>query len=311
MRADLRTMKATPRSHRRYLDRFAPLSDFVRRNLTGDLSVEALAEAVHFSPFHFHRVFTAVTGETVGTFVRRLRLERAIQLMRGAPGRSLSEVAGAVGFGSLSAFSRAFRRAYGLPPSRWDRRSRLTFRAAEAGSVPTGVPDLAELIAAGEGPPVDVRLREVPRLTLATVRVRRPWESGALDSAYRELSAWLQRLGLPRRELLGISWDDVEVTPPEQIRYDLAAAVPPRSVGGRGGVVIRESDPLVVAAAHARGTLARVARVWDHLYKHWLPRSSFEPRNRPPFEWYHGWPETLEGEQWDLDCCIPVSRIRV
>lgn len=302
-------MDSSLHPQQRYRDRFAPLADHVRRNLTGDLSVEALAEAVHFSPFHFHRLFTAVMGETVGTFVRRVRLERAIQLMRTRPGRSLSDIARTVGFGSSSAFSRAFRRAYGLPPSRWDRRTRLVFRAAETGSDrPSGVPDLSELIASAEESPVDVRLRDVPPLTLAYVRVRRPWESGALEGAYRDLRAWLHRRGLDQRELVGISWDDVEVTPLEHIRYDLAAGVPPGTRGDRG-VLIRESPPVVVAAATARGTLARVARVWDHLYKEWLPRTRFEPRDLPPFEWYRGWPETLEGERWDLDCCVPVKRI--
>lgn len=301
-------MESPLRPHQRYLDRFAPLYDHVRRNLTGDLSVEALAEAVHFSPYHFHRLFTAVMGETVGTFVQRARLERAVHLMRTRPDRSLSDIARAVGFGSLSAFSRAFRRGYGLAPSRWDRRSRLVFRTAEAGSVPPGVPELSELLASGEGPPVEVRLQDMRPLTLAYVRIRRPWESGALQSGYRELRAWLDGRGLDRRELLGISWDDVEVTPPEHIRYDLAAAVPRRTVGG-DGVLVRRLPRLLVAAATARGTLARVARVWDHLYKEWLPWARHEPRDLPPFERYRDWPETLEGERWDLDCCVPVKGI--
>lgn len=301
-------MDAPTHPDRRYLGRFAPLADHVRRNLRGDLSVEALARTIHFSPFHFHRLFTAVMGETVGTFVQRARLERAVQLMRTRPNRSLSHVARVVGFGSLSAFSRAFRRAYGLPPSRWDRRSRLVFRADAQSAPPAGVPDLSELIAAGDGPPVEVRLRDVPPLTLAYVRVRRPWETGALEGAYAELRAWLDRGDLERRELLGISWDDVEVTPPEHIRYDFAASVPPGTPGG-GPVAVREWPPSIVAAARARGTLARVARVWDDLYKEWLPRSRFEPRDLPPFERYHGWPEAMEGERWDLDCCVPVKRV--
>lgn len=302
-------MDAPTDPHRRYLDRFAPLADHVRRNLRGDLSVEALARTVHFSPFHFHRLFTAVMGETVGTFVRRARLERAVQLMRTRPDRSLSRVARTVGFGSLSAFSRAFRRAYGLAPSRWDRRSRLTSRARETHpAAPAGVPDLSELIAAGDGPAAEVRLRDLPPLTLAYVRVRRPWEPGALEGAYAKLREWLDRQDLERRELLGISWDDVEVTPPEHIRYDFAASVPPGTQGG-GLVAVREWPASLVAASRARGTLARVARVWDDLYKEWLPRSRFEPRDLPPFERYHGWPEAVDGEWWDLDCCVPVKRV--
>lgn len=121
-----RTMSAEPPdSRQRYRDRLAPLTDYVREYPRSDLSVDALAKVVHFSPYHFHRVFTAVMGETVGTFVRRARLERATQLMRASPRRSLSATAIEAGFGSLSDFSRTFRRHYGMAPSKWDRRAPL------------------------------------------------------------------------------------------------------------------------------------------------------------------------------------------
>jgi AraC family transcriptional regulator len=299
-------LDSSPHPHQRYRDRFAPLVDHVRQNPTGDLSVEALARVVSLSPFHFHRLFGAVTGERVGTFVQRVRLERAVQLMKAVPGRSLTEVAAASGFGSLAALSRAFRRAYGVAPSRWNRRSPLVFRPEERPPPPgDDVPRLDEMLTADTGPAPQVELRQIQSLTLAYVRVRRPWESGALQAGYERLQAWMDRAGLERRELLGISWDDVEVTPPDQIRYDVAAGVPPDTDGGPG-VALRTWPAFVAAAAPARGTLARVARVWDHLYHEWLPSSRLEPRDLPAFEWHRDWPHTLASDRWDLDCCVPV-----
>ncbi|BBU54628.1 hypothetical protein KU6B_08930 [Mameliella alba] len=43
----------------------------------GDLSLDALADVAAMSRFHFHRVYAAMTGETVAQAVRRLRLHRA------------------------------------------------------------------------------------------------------------------------------------------------------------------------------------------------------------------------------------------
>lgn len=48
----------------------------MREQLDGDLSVETLAQVAGFSPFHFHRVFKAMTDETLNELVVRLRLER-------------------------------------------------------------------------------------------------------------------------------------------------------------------------------------------------------------------------------------------
>lgn len=292
----------------RYRARLAPVVDYVRENLTRDLSVEHLARVAHFSPYHFHRVFTAVMGETVGTFVRRARLERAIALMRSVPDRSLGSVALQAGFTSLSDFSRSFRRHFGCAPSTWDRRTPLTFLGAEEGDEASPY-DLDSMVRGDDGPPVAVQLRETPTWRVAFVRIRRPFEEGALEAGYHRLRSWVEALGLPRKELLGFSWDDVEITPPDQIRYDFACTVPPGVEGGEG-VVVRDVPPLVVATAHARGGLPRVARAWHHLYHDWLPASRFEPYHLPPFEWYRSWPETLDWDAWDLDCCIPLKALR-
>lgn len=75
-----------------------------------------LARRAHFSRDHLDRILAAATGESPVALRRRLLLERAAwQLRVGAA--SSSEAAAAAGYGSLAAFSRAFARAYGEPPS--------------------------------------------------------------------------------------------------------------------------------------------------------------------------------------------------
>lgn len=51
--------------------------DYIHDNPTGDLSLDALADVAAMSRFHWHRVFRAVTGETLAQSVRRMRLNRA------------------------------------------------------------------------------------------------------------------------------------------------------------------------------------------------------------------------------------------
>ncbi len=87
-----------------------------------------LADRLALSPFHFHRLFAALVGETPGAFVRRIRLERAARAMR--DGLSVSEAALGAGYESSQAFAKAFRAAYDLSPSEWrasGRTARLSF----------------------------------------------------------------------------------------------------------------------------------------------------------------------------------------
>lgn len=298
----------TPDAADRYRARIAPVLDYVRENLDRPLDVEELARVVHFSPYHFHRVFTSVTGETVALHVRRVRLERAVQLMKASPRESLGRIALRAGFGSASDFSRTFRRHFDIAPSRWDRRSPLVFRKnCEEG--PGEKPyALREMVRAGQGEPVTVTTEVVPACTVAFLRIRMPFRDQALEKGYARFRAWMDERGLARRQegLWGMSWDDVEVTPPEQIRYDFAAQVP-SGTPPSGDVRIRTFDEMRIAFARVEGDLPRVAAVWDHIYHDWLPSSRWEPADLPAFERYHDWPDALDWNHWRLDCCVPLT----
>ena len=96
-----------------------PIADVLRyilEHIREPLSREVLADVAGFSVPHFHRVFRAEVGESAGSYVRRLRLERAGRKLRmGAV--DITEVALAAGYDSHAAFGKAFRQQYGLSPS--------------------------------------------------------------------------------------------------------------------------------------------------------------------------------------------------
>lgn len=87
-------------------------------------SVERLAEAVHMSRVHLFRRLRALRNCTPTEWIFEIRLNRAQQLLDGNAG-SVSEVAYAVGFKSVSHFSTRFRSRFGLSPSAY-RKQRLT-----------------------------------------------------------------------------------------------------------------------------------------------------------------------------------------
>jgi AraC family transcriptional regulator len=100
--------------------------DYITANLDQPLRLEDVAQAACFSPYHFHRIFRGLMGETLASFVKRVRLERAVYLLSHRNDVRLTDVALACGFSSSSDFSRSFRERFGVAPRDFARGTRRT-----------------------------------------------------------------------------------------------------------------------------------------------------------------------------------------
>jgi AraC family transcriptional regulator len=92
-----------------------PLLIDVQQNLDRDLDLHVLASKYGYSPFHFHRMFSSVMGETPKEYVERLRLEKAAYKLQ-ITDEPIFEVCLSVGFRNHETFTRAFRRYFGTSP---------------------------------------------------------------------------------------------------------------------------------------------------------------------------------------------------
>jgi len=100
-----------------YIRRINLARNYIDKNLDQDLNLAILAKIAHYSPFHFHRLFTGVTGENPNKYILRLRIERAAYQIKKQNSLSISEIAFRNGFVSNSNFSKAFKKYYGISPS--------------------------------------------------------------------------------------------------------------------------------------------------------------------------------------------------
>ena len=96
--------------------------EFIDSHLADDVPLLALAEQAHISPFHFARLFRQTVGLPPHRFVVRLRVQRAIGLLRRRR-MPLAQIAVACGFHDQPHFIHAFRAVTGTTPSRYARRA--------------------------------------------------------------------------------------------------------------------------------------------------------------------------------------------
>lgn len=97
-------------------ERVAAVQRYIRRHMDEPLNREVLASVAGFSVSHFHRIFKQSAGESMATYTRRARLERAARKLR-AGAVDITEVALAAGYDTHAAFSKAFKQQFGLTPS--------------------------------------------------------------------------------------------------------------------------------------------------------------------------------------------------
>ena len=95
---------------------------YVREHLHEDIDMSMITEKLHMNYAYFSRKFKEKTGQTFSDFLTDMRMKEAQRLL--ASGRNVSETAERVGYNNIFAFTRAFKRKYGQPPTQWVRKKR-------------------------------------------------------------------------------------------------------------------------------------------------------------------------------------------
>lgn len=291
-----------------YEQRINDVIHYAREHLDDDLSLATLAQVAGFSPFHFHRIFKALTEETISDLVLRLRLERAAALLRATPHLSITDAAYESGFTSLATFSRAFKKHFGCTASAWDRQTPLKNSKNDQSPATSPRYTIERLDEFANQDAYRVTVRALPAQRLAYIRVYNPYSNpDRIVEAYAQLLAWYEGQGgqLAQTTLYGMSQDDPELTPLPLCRFDWCLAVP-ADWPAAGLVSMLDFPACQVAAVRVVGDLAQEIRALQFLFRYWLPRSRYQPANLPGMEIYRQLPSVAGWASFDLDCAIPV-----
>ena len=302
---------------RDYRVRVCRAMNLVSANLDRELSLDEIAAETAFSKFHFHRIFKAVVGETLGAFTRRLRLETAASRLLSLRDEDITTIALDCGFSSSQSFAKAFRQQFGCTPTafRQDHRpddnskcGHTLSNTANAGNMQVFYDaDSLELFEPSRQRSADMKaeIKTMPDFNVAYVRKLGPYGKKTCEAAFAELMAWAGPRGyLGKGPMLGLYWDNPEVTEPARCRVDACLTIPP------GVVPDSPVDQQVIsggphAVCHFEIEGDSFHQAWEDAFA-WLVTKGYECAEKPVYELYHADPEHHPEKKWVFDICIPL-----
>lgn len=313
------TTTPTPSSVR-YLDLLSRAAAHVETNLDAALDADLLARQAAMSRHHFHRVFHAYFGLTVGGYVTWRRLRRACELLAAQRSAPVLETAQAVGFESAQALAKAMRRELGTTPT-----------AVRDGNEPAWarffaqrhIPD--ESGAPGEPAmrPLQPRWVDAPALDALTATGRGMTQgtmTRAAQQAFGELWPALLAEGLAPRVTHTIATMPEEPQGPEDADCRILVGAlfghslpegrgePARPQATLGGSLAWWHLPAGRYAVFTHvGAYTGLHSMWKAIYRHWLPATGYATRDVPGFDLYLDDPRGTPEAQLRTHLYLPLQ----
>ena len=305
-----------------YRSRINRVMDHIQVHLDETLILEDLAGVACFSPYHFHRIFSALAGETLGDHIRRVRLERAAGMLGGNPYHPVTEIALSCGFSSSAAFARAFKAHFGMSASAWRKGGSKTSktvskiskqeRKKRKAGFPSGEYNILVSPSTNQTKrrkAMKVEIKELPSFHVAYMRHIGPY-GPAVSRLWEKFNRWAEARDLQPKGAVsvGISHDDPSVTPPDKCRYD-ACVVVPLKFKAEPGITLTDLPGGKYAVTRFKGTDRDIGKAWNDLFRTWLPTSGYQPDDRHCFELYvsSGKKGCTPGGTFECDICVPVK----
>jgi AraC family transcriptional regulator len=292
-----------------YQGRINRVIDHINAHLDEELALDDLARIAAFSPFHFHRVFSACVGEPLGAFIKRLRLDRAALRLLSNPSLSVTEVALDASYSSPAAFARAFKERFGVSASEWRGKEGEALRKCgkadrKDGNAADGANDDPSQQIDWRNVIMQISVQKLPARRLAYYRAFGPYgESSAV--AWTALCRWGGPRGVfgPQAPMIGISYDDPTITAPEKLRYD-AGVVVGDNVQAEGDIGIQTLPGGDYAVAHYEGPGKGISAAYGKIFGEFMPKGGYQPGDSPSYEVYLNDPKD---DHFVMDICVPVK----
>lgn len=273
-----------------YQQRLTKVVDYIYQNLDAPLDVNTLADVACMSPYHFHRIYRLMTGETINTSIRRLRLSvSASDLIR--TDKPIATIAKQFNYASIEAYSRAFTQLFQLPPSEYRQLHRTSPATLEQVS-PQNWMTFQPLYDQENQLMYPVEVTEIPSIHL--IGVKHQGDYMKIGQAFDKVCMYAgsHNLFTDRSRSFGIYYHDPKTVATDELESVACISVDDPDLVIDDEQVIKLTIPASRAAALMfKGPYAELEQPYAWLFGQWLPQSDLTLKDHPAFEEYLNAPQ--------------------
>lgn len=302
-----------------YIARINRVMDYVETHIQQPLTLNVVAEVANFSTFHFHRIFTFLTGETPNDFIQRLRIEKAAQRIRESE-IPITEIAYHFGFSGISIFSRSFRKYFGITAKEYRKLGKAIFSKDGIYFNKNGL-QISKNVKARLDLTFDICNMDVSRLFVMDNKIeimdlpemhviycRHKGAFNQISKAYDKLINWAIPHGFYNPQLsttITVTHDNPSVTDMEKIRQS-ACIVVTKDVKVKGEI----GKMIIPAGKYAVGhfilDINEFEKAWNTMCL-WFSESSYQQGDGNSMEIYHNDFKHHPEKKNIVDICIPIK----
>ena len=274
-----------------YTQRINKVVAYINNHLDESLDLKTLSEVAALSEFHFHRVFKALKGETIGAHITRLRLEATARLLRYTP-LPIEEIAFNIGYETPASLSKAFKNQYGITPSEYRTNKDIYIMKKEIIN-----PHLAL-----KAP----KIMDLEPKNLIYVALTGEYGTLNYGKAYEQLWAVVksQKLFTKGIESIGVFYDDPKITEISLQRSEICLSIH-KPACPEGEVSCKSLAGGKYAVFFYQGSYSHLAAVDDAAMR-WVVESEYELRDEPLFEKYLNHSRRTPEEKLKTEIYIPI-----
>lgn len=282
-------------------ERYQLLLEYIDGHLSEPLTADIVESLCFYSYRNINRIFYALNNETIGQYIKRLRIEKAAEYLKYS-NASIADIAINVGFSDTASFSKAFKKTIGTAPTSY--REVVTIkREMEAETLSTKT--------AEHFSPVEHELIEMPAFQVLYSQYR-----GSYENIKAMTALWKEHINFGiKHELLGPTTlylaeilDDRAITSSLNCRYNAAFTIDANADFSSSGQFRRKTIP---GGAYAKfihhGSHASSKNTYNKIYGQWMQYIGLEFEDKATLEIYSEDADSAQESDLITEIYIPVK----